>query len=436
MNKTMNAAAVLLALAGVAEAQNPAIERLQQFAATRPQLENARAIGALCFPGNRLTARLQDDCNNLVGNAFGANPATDVAVRRALAAITGDNVTIPIDRSGLGRAGLPVAGARAGGPGWAALLQADADMVSLKLDEAGGDAAWSLYVNARVDRNERDGSASEDGFDEDGSALTVGFDLRTSPSTHIGAAVVWGQREMDYSEDSGSLDTTDLALNLYAGWQGSAGWHAESLLSLTRRDYEQVRRVAYGAGGPFSVDQAFDSRFDGDERLLALGGGYQWSRGATTLDPYVRIELVDAESDGYTEVSRAPLANGGGWAMEVDALDENFTRGILGLRWSHAFSGSSGVWMPYADLSWVRVSGADADAARVRYAGDRSNAVAQTRLDFFMEADEEDDGYGSAALGVSAQWANGWSGFAGYRQNFAEDRYRQRQLDLGLRREF
>jgi len=89
---------ILLALTGAhAQAQNAAVDRLNQFAGSVAARENARAIGVLCFAGNRLTARLQDDCNSLVGNAFAANPATDNAVRTALASITADNATIPID---------------------------------------------------------------------------------------------------------------------------------------------------------------------------------------------------------------------------------------------------------------------------------------------------------------------------------------------------
>lgn len=429
--------ALLLALGDAAQAQNAAVERLIQFAASRPQLENARAIGTLCFAGNRLSARLQDDCNNLVGNAFGANPATDTAVRRALAAITGDNVTIPIDRSGLGRSGrLPKPLGTRSGAGYAAWMEADESMVSLNLAEDEGlGSDWSMFVNLSLSNSERDRSGNEDGFDEDGNALTAGFNLRTSDTTLVGAAVVYGERQMDYSNNSGSLDTADLTINLFAGWQGGNGFYVDSLLSLTRRDHDQVRRIAYGLG-PAAVDQQFDSSFDATERLLALTGGFQVYRGASTFDPYLRVELVDAASDGYAEVSRNPLANGGGWALEVDALDENFTRGILGFRWSHAISSSNGVWMPFIDISWINVSGVDADAARVRYAGDRSNVVNASRLDFFMQADEEDTSYGSAALGLSAQWANGWSGFASYRQNFSEDLYRQREYNLGVRAEF
>ena len=51
-------------------------------------------------------------------------------------------------------------------------------------------------------------------------------------------------------------------------------------------------------------------------------------------------------------------------------------------------------------------------------------------------ADEEDDSYGSAALGLSAQWANGWSGFLSSRANFSEDLYDRDEFNLGLRMEF
>lgn len=436
LNKSTGLLLLAMTLTGVAQAQNPAVDRLSQFADSEPRRQNAIAIGVLCFPGNRLSARLQDDCNNLVGNAFGANPATDTAVRAALRSITADNATIPIDRSGLGKLSLLPTAPSQSGPGWAALLNADQSMVALNIAGDGSSGSdWSIFVNARFNNDERDASSNEDGFDRDGNALTFGFDLRTSAATHIGAALVYGNSELDYTDGSGSLDATDLGINIFGGWQGTNGLYVDSLLSINRRDHDQVRRIAYGLGAT-AVDQRFDSQFYADERLLALTAGFQFASGAASFDPYVRVEFVDAESDGYSEVSRDPLANGGGWALDVDALDETFTRGVLGLRAAYAVSGSNGVYVPFVDLSWVNVSGVNADAARVSYRGDLSTNVNLARVDFLMPADDEDDSYASAALGMSAQWANGWSGFLSYRQAFALDRYEQREFNLGLRMEF
>lgn len=175
-----------MAFAGNAYAQNPAVDELLQFAETAPQQANATAIGVLCFPGNRLTARLQDDCNNLVGNAFAANRDTDTAVRTALRSITADNATIPIDRSGLGKLNRLPTAPSATGPGWAALLSADESMVALNIAGDGtAGSAWSMFVNARFNSDQRDASSNEDGFDSDGNAITVGFDLRTSSNTQL-----------------------------------------------------------------------------------------------------------------------------------------------------------------------------------------------------------------------------------------------------------
>lgn len=425
-----------LAMVGNVQAQNAAADRLAQFAQSDPQRRNAIAIGVLCFAGNRLSARLQDDCNNLVGNAFGADPGTDINVRRALAAITADNATVPIDRSGLGKLGLTPSAHTQGSPGWAAQLSADQSMVTLNIaDDDSLASNWSLFMNARVNNDQHDRGRNVDGFDRDGSAMTVGFDLRTSSTTHAGAAVVYGKNKLDYSTGSGRLDGTDLGFNLFAGWQGSNGLYLDSLLSYTRRDQDQVRHIAYGLGAN-SVNQSFDAQFSGDERLLALTVGFQIARGAASFDPYARVEFVDAHSDGYAEVSRNPTGPGGGWAVQSAPLDETFTRGVLGIRAAYAISASNGVYLPFADLSWISVSGADANPARVRYLGDRSVAVNLTPVEFLLPADAEDDNYASAALGISAQWANGWSGFVSYRQQLALDRYQRREVDLGLRMAF
>jgi len=428
---------VLLALTGAsAHAQNAAVDRLNQFAASAAARENARAIGVLCLPGNRLTARLQDDCNNLVGNAFAANPALDTAVRAALASITADNATIPINRSGLGKLSLLPTVASQAGPGWAALLSADQSMLSLSVaDDEGVSSDWSLFVNARVNNDQRDRSSNVDGFDRDGTTLTMGFDLRTSSTTHVGAAVIYARNDLDYSNGSGSLKSTDVGVNAFAGWQAGNGFYVDSLLSFNRRDNDQMRRVFYGLGVN-QVDQRFDARFDADERMFALTAGFQFARGAATFDPYARVEFIDAESDGYSEVSRNPLGNGGGWALVVDPLNETFTRSTLGVRAAYAISGSNGVYVPFVDLSWVNNSGLDEEAARLQYLGDRSENGGAARVDFFAPTDGEDNSYSTVALGLSAQWANGWAGFVSYRQAFALDRYEQREFNVGLRMEF
>ncbi len=421
---------VFAALVGdIAFAQNAVVDTLNRFTGSGPQRETARAVGVLCPAGNRLTPRLQNDCNSLVGAAFQNNANVATALRQ----VTADNATIPIDRSGLGKfTPIRVPGSPAG-PGWSALMT-DEDEVALALN-GDGENSWSAYAQLRFDSDERKQSLNEDGFDRDARGLTLGADRRFGANLYVGGALSLHRSDSDYTDNSGTLDADDTAFHLYSGWQNEAGFHLDGLLGLTRSDISQVRKVGYTLGTTV-VDQSYDSGFDSEERLLALTAGFRFNRDALNLNPYLRIEAIDASTDAYTERSRAPDANGAGWALSVGELEENFTRLSAGLRAAFVISGENGVYQPFLDIAWISVSGLDAQAANVRFAGDLSTNVSQSPLQFLLAADEEDDGYGSVALGVSAQWANGFAGFAGLRQNVGDDRLDTRQIDLGLRYEF
>jgi outer membrane lipase/esterase len=318
-----------------------------------------------------------------------------------------------------------------------ALLSTDSEaMAALSLagDELGG-SGWSLFLNARFDNDEREVSVNEDGFDRDGQSLTLGLDRRISPNLGFGLAVGFGRGDLEFTGASGTLDTDELGVNLYANWQSDGGFYVDSLVAFNQRENDQVRRVAYGVGTA-TVDQRYDADFDSSDRLLALTAGYRFNRGGWSFDPYARIEWIDAESDGYSEISRTPDNNGAGWALDVAGQNENFTREAIGFRGAYAISGQNGVYQPFFDLTWVHSSGVDDEAGRVRFRGDASTGVNLSPVDFFMIADGEDHSFGVLSLGVSAQWQNGWSGFVGYRQNFAEDRYEHRELNGGVRMEF
>ena len=424
----------LLALAGwdVAQAQNAATQALLPFTVGDTQRELARAIGTLCLPGNRLTPRLQNDCNNLVGGAF----AGGGGVRQAISSIVGDNVTATVDSSMVGRFGTSRPPALYSGSAFAVLTTDNEALMTLNLagDELGG-SGWSAFFNARFDGDEREVSLNEDGFDRDGQSLILGLDRRVSNSLAFGVALGFGRGDLEFTGNSGTLDTDELGVNLYVNWQGESGIYLDSLLGFNSRENDQVRVVRYGVATN-QVDQRYDAQFDSSDRLLALTVGYRFNNGSWNFDPYGRFELVDAESDGYSEFSRTPDSNGAGWALDVAKQDENFTRAAIGFRGSYAMSAQNGVYQPFFDIAWIHTAGVDENAASVRFRGDASTGVNLSPVDFFMIADGEDQSYGVFSLGISAQWQNGWSGFVGYRGNFGEDRYTHHELNGGLRMEF
>lgn len=433
------ATAVLMGLPGLGAAQNSPIDVLNRFTSSASQQEVARAIGTLCPAGNRVSARLQQDCNALVGAAFGG----ESTVRGAIAGITPDSARIAVDRAqlqgtpmrssaatrSLGAGGFAGSGLLAAPDWW---LAASAGQV-----DAGADfGPWGLYATLESRRNERDASLNQDGYDDDGQSLLIGVDRRLGAGWSLGFSLGLARSDADYTGNSGNHESEDSSLNLHAAWSGEGGWYADTLLSVGHRQTTQARRTQYATAGGGAVNQTYRARFDTTTRRYALTLGHRFDRGTWAIDPYLQLEQRYSDVDAYDEVASAPDAPGGGWAVSVERQQERQLHGTLGLRASWVISGESGVFLPYLDLGLVRQLDADEADAFVRYTGDRSDAVGLSRLRFAMRADAEDDTWGRVAVGVAAQFARGRAGFLRYVQNFGEDRYARREVQLGGRFEF
>lgn len=431
-------AILMMAMPGFALAQATPIGVLSQFTSSDSQREVARAIGTLCPAGNRVSSRLQQDCNNLVGAAFNG----EGSVRAAIAGITPDSARVAVDRGqfpgapayasggsgGLGTGSHAMAGASFREAWWLAAAGQQA--------EAAADfGAWGLYATLAASRQERDASLNQDGYDDDGQSLLIGVDRRFGSNWSAGASVGFAGRDVDYTGSSGSQESDETSLNLHVSWSGNDGWYADTLLSFGHRQTTQARRTQYG-NASFVVNQTYRARYETATRRLALTLGHRFDRGTWAIDPYARLEQQQGDVDAYDEIASAPDAPGGGWAVSVERQEERRRLGTIGLRAHWVISGDSGVFLPYLDLGLVRQLDADESDAFVRYTGDRSDAVGLSRLRFAMRADAEDDLWGRVAIGIAAQFAHGRAGFLRYVQTFSEDRYSRRELQLGGRLEF
>lgn len=436
------ALAMAWAMPGLAMAQSTPIDVLNRFTDSGSQREVARAIGTLCPAGNRLSARLQQDCNSLVGAAFG----NDASVRSAISRITPDNVRVAVDRGQLLRrsqnraargaaigAGKFPGGGMALGENW---ISSDGYSYA-SAGESFGD--WGFYATLEFNRSERDASLNQDGFDGDGQSLTLGLDHRFDGGWVFGGSVLFGSSDVDFTAGSGDQEIDERGFNLHASWAGATGWYADSLLSFGQRETDQTRLIGYTLGSGNSsvgVNQSYSADYDSDTRLIAVTLGRRFDQGSWSFDPYAMLESLQADVDAYDEIASSPDAAGAGWAVRVAEQEESFTRGTLGVRASWVLSGDNGVFLPFIDLGFVNVLNSDEADAFVRYTGDRSDAVGQQRLNFAMRADGEDDSYGRVAIGISAQFAEGRSGFVRYAQHFGEARYSVREFQLGGRFEF
>ncbi|MBD8525665.1 autotransporter outer membrane beta-barrel domain-containing protein [Pseudomarimonas arenosa] len=430
-------ASVVILLLGTArdsaaQDSNPAIDALRPFANGSSQRELIRAIGTLCFAGNRLSDRLQQDCNALVGGAFGS----DSNVRGALAQIVADNVNQTTDRTqfvGTDLLLMQVGVVSSRGPGGGGFLPAANGGVTAASEDFD---AWSLHAAVDLRHRDRERSVNEDGFDSDHVGLLLGLDRRFTPQLNAGVAVGFGQGDVEFGGGSGDQDIDEHKLLLYANWSGDSGLYLDVLASWQRRDIEQSRRVAYALAGGTGVDQRFSANFDADATALAATLGYHWQHGNMGLDGFINIESTSIEVDGYSETASSADGNGAGWAIAVPDSDSDITTAELGWRASWSISGKRSVWLPQLEVAYVKVIDQDESATAVQFLGDRSGSVGLSNLIFALSNDEEDDDYFRLGAGLVAQWAEGRSGFINVSTHLGESRYDATSLTLGARFEF
>jgi outer membrane autotransporter protein len=439
-------AIAFLGLAGAgahqtAAAQETPISVLTRLVNSQSQQALGRAIGTICPAGNRLTARLQADCNALVGAAFQGDPGVAAALRQ----ITPDNVNASFDRSNAQAGARTLAGLHGslGSTSLGFVEEEDGVVLAFlpNLEGAAYAAAsevgpWSVFAHLDLADYRRDASLNEDGFDADRRVVTVGIDRRFSDTFNAGIAVGFGNDDLEFTSGSGSQDIDELRLLAYASWVGSQGWYLDALANWQQRDVDQVRRVAYTLGSGVAVDQRFSADFDSDVTSLSLNLGRTWQHEAFGWNPYVGVEWSSIEADGYTEQASAPDANGAGWAIVAPDADSDVTTANLGLRVDWAISGANGVWVPQLDVAFVQVLSQDEDSLPVNLSGDLSPLRQLAIERFAIRNDEEDDNYIRAGLGLVAQWSQGRSGFINLARHFGNGRYVQTELTFGFRVEF
>jgi uncharacterized protein with beta-barrel porin domain len=416
--------------ATLSNAQNAQVlDALNRFSdSNATQRETNRAIAILCPGSGRLSARLQADCNALVGGAFAGN----AAVRTAIAQLTADNAPLSANRAlALSSTGWQAQasagiGGKIGGP-----------IGNLRLNwrtAVGDDSStlWSAFGSADVRSNTRDVSANVDGFDDDSRGILLGIERTVTPSSKLGLALRYRTGSLDFSGSSGTQDTRDLGFDLLYSYQGESPWYFQALASAGKRGTEQTRLTRYTLDTTTSVAQRYQADFDTALRAASIGLGYVFARDQLSFTPYLQLERRTQKVDAYSESASDPNGNGGGWAIRTEAQTGTSTSATLGARISYAISGSNGVYLPFAELAWVNVLSQKDEATQLNFLGDTGTV----RERFFAANDAEDDRYGTASLGISAQFAEGFGGFLRYSRHFSEDRFAQSGFYFGLRMEF
>ncbi|MCG6860726.1 MAG: autotransporter outer membrane beta-barrel domain-containing protein [Chromatiaceae bacterium] len=426
-------------------------ESMQSIAQTDPQRAVAATISAVC-PAGVAEARLQQDCNVLVGASFNDQAQASTA----LGQVTADQASTPVDasqtsvQSQIQNIGTRIAALRAGATGFSARgLTFNVDGQSLPAGQiaeelihgltgtmggAAGDTAlnfgpWGIFINGTVTSGDRDSTENVKGYDFDTWSVTLGADYRFRDNLVAGAALGYTKNDTDLDANGGTLDTDGFSLNLFGTYYHDSGLYLDGILTYGWNDYDQRRNIRYDIGS-VSVDQSAKSDFDGSQWSASFGGGYSISHGAWSFGPTARLEYLETDVDGYAERMSNPNADGGGWATRIQGQDVTSFNSQLGGDISYAVSTNWGVLVPSVHLEWVHEFDDGAETVVGSFVEDTSGTP------FFLPTDSPDTDYFNLRLGLSAQFAQGRSGFIYYRQLLGYEDLDAYTIGAGLRMEF
>jgi len=280
-------------------------------------------------------------------------------------------------------------------------------------DEASPVSNWGFFVNGSITDGEKDGTDLERGYDTDANTITIGVDYRFSPELIAGVAYGISQSSLDFdgSNDDGMDNDMNNAI-IYGTWYKQS-FNIDVLVGFSQGEIETSREIlltSSTAKGETDTDQAF----------FSISSGYDFSNGSLSYGPYASFDYITGEIEAYEET------NGGGLEVAFDDQDINSQVFTLGGRVSYAISTEWGVIAPHARAEWKK----EFDDSRDVISG---NFVKHENYGFSIEADDFDDNWFHAGVGVSATFRHGVSAYIDYDSIIAYDETALSTLSYGGR---
>lgn len=415
------------------------------------------------------SARLQADCNALVGQALESvlQGGDTSAVVNAIEQVANDEVasqgTLGVENSQLQARNVAARMVQVqAGVSAPALTLADFGLsslaprtfsVALGVDEGlqagSGFAKTSIFANGSFYSGEQDPNSFEKSFDWDSYGLTVGVDHRFTDNFFAGVSIGYTQTEGDFDFNGGQVESDNMTASVFGSYYTDGGFYIDGSAGIGNTDYDSDRNIIYSIPGT-TVNQVARSSTDGDEVSFSLGSGFHIQSGASTFTPRVRIDYLDTDVDGYDEVTcnlstdecrdQGNDTAGAGWGLAVADQNIESLRASLGVSWKAAFNKTWGVLLPYASADFVHEFEDDARNVFFCFLEDvlcPGNAgVASSADPFVIRTAAPDENFFMLSGGFVAQLAGGKTAFVNIEHMAGNDDIEYTGITAGLRFEF
>ena len=295
---------------------------------------------------------------------------------------------------------------------------------------------------------EQDSTDSEVGFSQDGFYVSAGLDYSFTESFVGGAAISFLDGSADFDSiaagvgSAGGMDTESISVSAYGIYFPTERLEVNGLISLGQSDFSNTRVISVfdinggGFGTEGQVNRVASSESEADTFQIAIGGSYAYFlEGGTSFIPSVELNYFNSDIGGFTETGAGGLNLTFG-DQEIDSLQAS-----VGGTLNRTFSADWGVFVPYVRGRAIFELQDDEQSVIASYAaastiGDLVTLPPDFAASFRLNTNPADEFSGDLAIGGSAVWSNGFSGFAEVSSVIGLENVTYTSLSVGLRYEF
>src|SRR6185312_15817846 len=337
--------------------------------------------------------------------ADGVHPTT--ATHAMLAQYAESIITAPGEMSLLGEAPLQIN---------ESLNRSVLDQATTSLANTPGDGL-RLWANYDYARQRLDAQMNSPKSSNNINTLNIGADIHPSDALTAGMAFTVGQQKDEFAGNAGGFKLQDLLATGYVlwGWQDA---YFGAIGSFGHLGYSNVHRnIPIGPTVRYE-----DGDTSGSHVAFALTGGWWLDFDNWRTGPYADLTWQHIEVDGYNENGNDATA------MTFGKQDRHSLIGTLGWQVSANLRAGNAVLHPYARVAWNHDSDADPR--------DVTAGLVSMPGTFALPGFAQDGNWGSAGIGLAADFTPSFSGWIGYDGRFSDSSQRVNSLNVGAKFRF
>jgi outer membrane lipase/esterase len=292
--------------------------------------------------------------------------------------------------------------------------QSKAVRTQMQSDDTGADSRVFATVNFGQQRF--DGTYNSPRTTSDNTNVTLGADLRSNDNLSMGVALGLSRNTANFN-GGGRYDLNDTSALAYAtyhvggGYLGGYGEAGHSNFTDVSRNIELGPLLRTETGNP-----------NGSHLGAGVTGGWWFGEGTLKNGPFANLEYQSIRVDGYHENGNDSTA------MWFGSQHRKALISTLGWRLQGQWQTANTTFIPYAEVAYNRDSKADAR--------DVTTGLNSLNGQFSIAGYIPDKTWGSADLGLTAQFNAQLSGTMSYNAHFSDSAQKYNAFNLGLRYRF